>query len=168
MGAPALERTVGRAERAGARETARAVHKSDKFPHGSLEDNRCHESENSPKIHRPSKGFGARLKPLQAFRKPGEFNRRSIRSPDNASVIQNTNHRARSAPAQRLHSIPRAERSGFAKRLDDRNHGVPIQNTRNVVRDSGGEFASANRLKIGKNDIASSTAYVGECVPVEE
>jgi hypothetical protein len=36
------------------------------------------------------------------------------------------------------------------------------------VRDGGGEFASAGRLKIGKNDIASSTAYVGECVPVEE
>jgi hypothetical protein len=36
------------------------------------------------------------------------------------------------------------------------------------VRDSGGEFASASRLKISKNDIASSTAYVGEGVSVEK
>jgi hypothetical protein len=36
------------------------------------------------------------------------------------------------------------------------------------VRDSGGEFASASRLKIGENNVASATAYVGECVPVEE
>jgi hypothetical protein len=168
VGPPALERTVGRAERAGARETARAVHKSDKFPHGSLEDNRCHGCENSPKIHRPSKGFGARLKPLQAFRKPCEFKRRSIRLPDDTPITQKSNNCARSAPAQRLHSIPRAERSGLTKRLDDGNHGVAIQNTGDIVGDSGGEFASAGRLKIGKNDITSSTAYVGECVSVEE
>jgi hypothetical protein len=36
------------------------------------------------------------------------------------------------------------------------------------VGDSGGEFASAGRLKIGKNDITSSTAYVGEGVSVEK
>jgi hypothetical protein len=36
------------------------------------------------------------------------------------------------------------------------------------VGDSGGEFASASRLKIGKNNVASATTYVGECVPVEE
>jgi len=36
------------------------------------------------------------------------------------------------------------------------------------VGDSGGEFASAGRLKIGKNDIASSTTYVGEGISVEE
>jgi hypothetical protein len=36
------------------------------------------------------------------------------------------------------------------------------------VGDSGCQFASASRRKIGKNDIASSTAYVGEGVPVEE
>jgi hypothetical protein len=112
--------------------------------------------------------FNARLKPLQAFRKPCEFKRRSIRLPDDTPITQNSNNCARSAPAQRLHSIPRAERSGLTKRLDDGNHGVAIQNTRNVVRDSGGEFASASRRKIGKNDIASSTAYVGECVSVEE
>jgi hypothetical protein len=36
------------------------------------------------------------------------------------------------------------------------------------VGDSGCQFASAGRLKIGKNDIASSTAYVGEGISVEE
>jgi hypothetical protein len=168
VGPPALERTVGRAERAGACEAARAVHKGDKFPNGSLENDLCHRSGNSPKIHRSSKGFGARHKPLQAFRKPGEFKRRSIRLPDDTPITHNSNNCARSAPAQRLHSIHRAERSGFAKRLDDGNHGVAIQNTGDIVRDSGGEFASAGRLKIGKNDITSSTAYVGKCVSVEE
>jgi hypothetical protein len=168
VGPPTFKRTVGCAERAGACETARAVHKSDEFPNGSLKDNRCHGCENSPKIHRPSKGFGARLNPFQAFRKPGEFKRRSIRLPDDTPITQNSNNCARSAPAQRLHSIPCAERSGLTKRLDDGNHGVAIQNTGDIVGDSGGEFASAGRLKIGKNDIASSTAYVGECVSVEE
>ena len=110
----------------------------------------------------------AQLKSLQTFRKAGEFKCRSIRFPNHSSVLQDTNHRSRSAPAKRLHSISCAERSGFAKRLDDGNHGVAIQNTGDIVRDSGGEFASAGRLKIGKNDITSSTAYVGECVSVEE
>ena len=42
VGTPALKRTVRCAECAGAREAAPAVHKGDKFPHGSLEDDRCH------------------------------------------------------------------------------------------------------------------------------
>jgi hypothetical protein len=36
------------------------------------------------------------------------------------------------------------------------------------VGHGGGQFASASSLKIGKNDIASATAYVGEGVSVEE
>jgi hypothetical protein len=58
VGTPTLERTVGGAERAGASEATRAMHKGDKFPNGSLEDDRCHGSGNSPKMDRSSKGFG--------------------------------------------------------------------------------------------------------------
>ena len=108
------------------------------------------------------------LNPLQTLRKSGEFHRRAIRLPDDASVIQNTNNRSRCAPAQRLHAIPQTERGRLTKRLDYGNHRVAIQNTSDIVGDSGGEFASASRLKIGKNNIASSTAYIGEGVSVEE
>ncbi len=108
------------------------------------------------------------LNPLQTLREPGEFKHRAIRLPDDAPVIENTNNRARCAPAQRLNTIPRTERGRLTKRLDDGNHGGAIQNTRDIVGDGGGEFASASRLKIGKNNIASSTAYIGEGVSVEE
>jgi hypothetical protein len=50
VGPPALERTVGRAERAGSCETARAMHKGHKFSNGSMEHDWNHESANSPKI----------------------------------------------------------------------------------------------------------------------
>jgi hypothetical protein len=144
------------------------MHKGDKFPNGSLEDNRCHGCQNSPKIHRPSKGFGARLKPLQAFRKPGEFESGAIRLPDDTPITQKSNNCARSAPAQRLHSIPCAEFSGFAKRLDDRNHGVAIQNTRNVVRDSGGEFALSDRCKVAEQSQSQFPSDEGKCIPIQK
>ena len=168
VGPPALERTVGRAECAGACETARAVHKSDKFPHGSLEDNRCHGCENSPKIQRPSKGFGARLKPLQAFRKTGEFESGGIRFPNHSSVFKDTNHSSRGAPAQRLHPISRSKRSGFAKRLDDGNHGVAIQNAGDIVSDSGGEFALSDRCKVAEQSQSQFPSDEGKCIPIQK
>jgi hypothetical protein len=59
VGPPALERAVRWPKRTGSCEAACAMHKGDKFPNGSLEDDWCHGSGNSPKIHRSSKGFGA-------------------------------------------------------------------------------------------------------------
>ena len=116
----------------------------------------------------PVEGIRHRLLPLQTLRQPCEFESGGIRFPNHSSVFKDTNNRPGGPPAQRLHTIPRTERSRLAKRLDDGNQGVAIQNARNVVGDSGCEFASPDRLKIGKNDIASSTAYVGEGISVEE
>ncbi len=116
----------------------------------------------------PVEGIRHWLLPLQTLRQPCELESGGIRFLNHSSVFKDTNNRPGGAPAQRLHTIPRGELSGLAKRLDNGNHGVAIQNTGDVVGDSGGEFASAGRLKIGKNDIASSTTYVGEGISVEE
>ncbi len=108
------------------------------------------------------------LNPLQTLRKSGEFHRRAIRLPDDASVIQNTNNRSRCAPAQRLHAIPQTERGRLTKRLDDGNHRVAIQNTRNVVGDSRGEFALSNRCKVAKQSKRQFPPDEGKSIPIQK
>ena len=116
----------------------------------------------------PVEGIRHRLLPLQTLRQPCELESGGIRFPNHSSIIRNTNNRPGGAPAQRLHTIPRGELSGLAKRLDNGNHGVAIQNTGDVVGDSGGEFPLSNRCKVAKQSQRQFPPDERKFIPIQK
>jgi hypothetical protein len=58
-----------------------------------------------------------------------------------------------------LHTVAGLERGGFTERFDGRDHGLPVQNSGDLVGDGGGEFAFSRRREVAENSKAQLAAY---------
>jgi len=70
----------------------------------------------------------------QTFRKTNQLRVGSLGHPHDPTIFQDLHHSACRAAPQRLHPVPGHERSRFTEGLHRRDHGLPVQNPRDVMR----------------------------------
>jgi len=103
----------------------------------------------------------------EAFRECEEDCAR-VQAPFDPAIVEDCDHLATQRAPQRRHAVAGCEVCGLPKRVNDGGHVFLGKDARDVVRECGDHFASANGWQVSKNRRRHLSGDIGKGVSIKK